>query len=127
MGFRLGQRTHVGRCAPLHGVVVANSMFFFFDPLPVQVARQRLRARTAGPGRADIAGDLAHAGGVPAMFPGMAIAARRAAGPAAMHPAARVAGDGGRPARRARAGARAAAWGQSERRGFGGLGVGPEL
>jgi len=58
---------------------------------------------------------------MPAMLPGIAIAARGAAALAAVHPASPDPADRGRPARRARPSARAAT---RRRRQRGGLGVG---
>jgi hypothetical protein len=60
-------------------------------------------------GDAQVAGDLLHPPRTGAMFPAVAIAARRAASLAAMHPAAGPAADRRRAAGRAGAGARAAA------------------
>ena len=90
----------------VHGVVCP---FFIFSPSQPGV-REHV-SRRGRPRRAQIAGDLPDPGGVDAVLPGVAIAARRAAAPAAMHPAPRAPTHGRRSARCAGAGARAAAWG----------------
>ena len=79
-------------------------------------------------GQPQIAGDVLYPGGEGAMLPGVAIATRRAASLASMHPAARTAPDGGGSAGCAalRAGAGAAA--ERIREDFGlGAGHGPPL
>ncbi|KRB81174.1 hypothetical protein ASE00_14280 [Sphingomonas sp. Root710] len=81
-------------------------------PVPSKIGRQARRRhhhKQARAGGAHIAGDRADGRGAEAMLPGIAIAARRAAAPPAMHAAAMRPADRGRLTGRPAARARAAA------------------
>ena len=92
---------------------------FFIDPIGRDKGfpQPRVRRRRGG---AQIADDLPFPFAVQAVLPGIAVAARRAASFAAVHPAAAMAVDRRRAARRAGPGSCAAAWGVGEDVGLSG-------
>ena len=95
------RRARNSRCM---GLFARFFVFCFSSALHRQHQRHRRRPRLA-----NIAGDFGEPGGARVVLARVAIAARRAATLAAMHPAALAPGHGRRPARRPAPGARAAA------------------